>query len=276
MNAPLEARGFIALDDRRLDYRFVGPQPDAAPTLVLLHEGLGCAGLWLDFPERLAKATGLGVFAYSRAGYGQSSPAPLPWPLDYMQREAKETLPKLLDAVGFREGLLVGHSDGASIAAVYAGSFADRRLRGVSLLAPHFFVEDFSLVEIAKAKAAYETTDLKRKLARWHADPDNAFRGWNESWLHPQFKLWDIRQFLQQISCPVQVIQGEADLYGTMAHAEAAQSLCNIAVDVVRMPEIGHSPHREAPEAAVATVAAFCGRSLSRSGRGDIQIGLDK
>jgi pimeloyl-ACP methyl ester carboxylesterase len=258
MSAPLAARGLLALDDARLDYRFVGPQPDEAPTLVLLHEGLGCAGLWLDFPERLAAATGFGVFAWSRAGYGQSSPAPLPWPLDYMQREARETLPKLLDAIGFRRGALVGHSDGASIAAVYAGAFDDPRLRGVSLIAPHFFVEDFSLVEIAKAKAAYETTDLKQKLARWHADPDNAFRGWNESWLHTEFKFWDIRSFLQQISCPVQVIQGEADLYGTMAHAEAAGSLCRVAVDIVKLPEIGHAPHREAPETTVKAVADFC------------------
>ena len=118
MSVVLAERGFVEVDGRRLEYRFTGPAPEVAPMLVLLHEGLGCAGLWLDFPERLALATGASVFAWSRAGYGQSSPAPLPWPLDYMQREAREVLPKLLDAIGFRRGLLIGHSDGATIAAI--------------------------------------------------------------------------------------------------------------------------------------------------------------
>ena len=263
MSFALQERGFVDVGAARLDYRFVGPAPEAAPTLVLLHEGLGCAGLWLDFPERLAQATGCGVFAYSRPGYGQSSAAPLPWPLDYMQRHAHDVLPPLLDAIGFRRGLLVGHSDGASIAAVHAGAFADPRVAGVSLIAPHFFVEDFSLVEIAKAKVAYETTDLRAKLARWHADPDNAFRGWNESWLHPDFRFWDIRAFLPGIKIPVQVVQGEGDLYGTLAQVEAAQALCAAPVEAVILPGIGHSPHREATDRAVEAVAAFCARTLA-------------
>ena len=262
MSVVLAERGFVEVDGRRLEYRFTGPAPEVAPMLVLLHEGLGCAGLWLDFPERLALATGASVFAWSRAGYGQSSPAPLPWPLDYMQREAREVLPKLLDAIGFRRGLLIGHSDGASIAAVHAGTFHDPRVVGVSLIAPHFFVEDFSIAEIAKAKVAYETGDLKTKLGRWHADPDNAFRGWNESWLHPEFKFWDIRPYLQQIAVPVQIVQGETDLYGTMAHAHAAQSLCRAPVEVLKLGGIGHSPHREAAETTVAGLADFCRRML--------------
>jgi len=261
----LQERGFVEIGAARLDYRFAGPAPEAAPTLVLLHEGLGCAGLWLDFPERLAQSTGCGVFAYSRAGYGQSSPVPLPRPLDYMQREAHEVVPKLLDAIGFRRGLLVGHSDGASIAAVYAGAFRDARLAGVSLIAPHFFVEDFSLVEIAKAKEAYATTDLRAKLARWHADPDCAFRGWNESWLNPAFKLWDIRAFLPGIAVPVQVVQGEGDLYGTIKQVEAAQDLCGGPVEAALLPGIGHAPHREAPDLAARTIADFCRRALAAS-----------
>jgi pimeloyl-ACP methyl ester carboxylesterase len=263
MSVRLAERGFVEFDGGRLEYRFTGPAPEAAPMLVLLHEGLGCAGLWLDFPERLAMATGMSVFAWSRAGYGQSSPAPLPWPLDYMQREAREVLPKLLDAIGFRRGLLIGHSDGASIAAVHAGRFRDPRVAGISLIAPHFFVEAFSLVEIAKAKTAYETGDLKAKLGRWHADPDNAFRGWNDSWLHPDFKRWDIRSDLQQIAVPVQIVQGEADLYGTMAHADAARALCPTSVEVFKLQGIGHSPHREAVEATTAGVADFCRRALN-------------
>src|SRR5574338_1449957 len=136
----LSASGFVSIGSQKIEYRFVGPQPDQAPTLVLLHEGLGCVGLWNDFPDKLAAATGAGVFVYSRAGYGKSSPVSLPRPLSYMHDEARETLPKLLDAIGFRRGLLIGHSDGASIAAIYAGSVEDHRLRGLVMMAPHFIV----------------------------------------------------------------------------------------------------------------------------------------
>jgi len=138
----LAEAGFLDIDGHRIEYRFVGPQPDKAPTLVLLHEGLGCVGLWNDFPEKLAAATGAGAFVYSRAGYGKSSPVSLPRPLSYMHDEARQSLPKLLDAIGFRRGLLIGHSDGASIAAIYAGSHQDHRVGGLVLIAPHFFTED--------------------------------------------------------------------------------------------------------------------------------------
>src|SRR5918911_2342479 len=146
----------LSIGGARLEYRMAGPRPDAAPTIVMLQGGLGSAGLWGDFPERLAERTKAGVFAYSRGGYGRSSLVPLPRPLDYMQREAAETLPRLLDAIGFRRGILLGHSDGASIAAAYAGSVQDHRVRGLVLMAPHFFVEDFSLREIERAKERYE------------------------------------------------------------------------------------------------------------------------
>ena len=138
----LEESGFLDIGTQRLEYRFVGPPPDNAPTLVLLHEGLGCVGLWGDFPEKLSAATGAGVFVYSRAGYGKSSPVALPRPLSYMHDEARTTLPRLLDAIGFKRGLLIGHSDGASISAIYAGSHQDHRVGGLVLIAPHFFTED--------------------------------------------------------------------------------------------------------------------------------------
>ena len=141
----------------------IGPPPESAPTVVMLHEGLGSAGLWGDFLEKLQAATGAGVFAYSRAGYGASTPARLPRPLDYMQVEACEVLPKLLDAIGFRRGLLLGHSDGASIAAIHAGSHQDHRVEGIVLIAPHFIVEDISVASIAEIKTAFETTNLKQK-----------------------------------------------------------------------------------------------------------------
>src|SRR4051794_12324448 len=184
---PLADEGFLEVGGARLEYRMLGPRPERAPTILMLHEGLGSARLWGDFPDRLAERLNAGVFVYSRAGYGRSSPVPLPRPLDYMQREAREVLPKLLDAIGFRRGVFVGHSDGASIAAAYAGSIQDHRVRGLALLAPHFFVEEFSLREIRRAKERYETTELREKLARHHAEVDVAFRGWNDAWLDPAF-----------------------------------------------------------------------------------------
>src|SRR3990172_3742445 len=142
----------------------IGPRPEAAPTLVLLHEGLGCVGLWGDFPDKLQKAAGCGVFVYSRAGYGQSSPVALPRPLSYMHDEARAVLPRLLDAIGFQRGLLVGHSDGASIAAIYAVSYQDHRVGGLVLIAPHFFTEDPRIASIEETRKGYETSDLRQRL----------------------------------------------------------------------------------------------------------------
>src|SRR5712671_1962269 len=168
----LASTGFLRIGASDLEYRMIGRAPDDAPTIVMLHEGLGCTALWGDFPDRLAAATGAGVFVYSRAGYGASTTVALPRPLDYMHVEALDVLPNLLDAIGFRRGLLLGHSDGASIAAIYAGGVADHRVRAVAMIAPHFIVEDISVASIAEIKTAYETTDLRAKLARWHGDVD--------------------------------------------------------------------------------------------------------
>src|SRR3569833_1234076 len=146
--------GSLRIGASDLEYRMIGPAPDSAPTILMLHEGLGSAGLWGDFPEKLQAATGAGVFAYSRAGYGNSTPAKLPRPIDYMHVEALDVLPKLLDQIGFRRGLLLGHSDGASIAAIYAGAHQDHRIQGVALIAPHFFVEEMGVAAIAEIRAA--------------------------------------------------------------------------------------------------------------------------
>jgi len=217
------ASGFLDIDAHQLECRFIGPRPGEAPTLVLLHEGLGCAGLWNDFPEMLSAATGAGVFVYSRAGYGKSSPVKLPRPLSYMHDEARETLPRLLDAIGFQRGLLVGHSDGASIAVIYTGSHQDHRVGGLVLIAPHVFTEDSGIASIVEAKKAYETGDLRARLSRWHADVDNAFKGWNDAWLDPEFRKWDITEFLAYIRVPVLIVQGEDDQYGTVKQIEVAQ-----------------------------------------------------
>jgi pimeloyl-ACP methyl ester carboxylesterase len=253
----LNPSGTLRIGASDLEYRMTGHAPADAPTIVMLHEGLGSAGLWGDFPEKLAAATGAGVLAWSRAGYGASSPATLPRPIDYMHVEALEVLPKLLDTIGFRRGLLVGHSDGASIAAIYAGGVQDHRIRGLALIAPHFIVEDISVTSIAEIKVAYETTDLRAKLARWHRDVDNAFYGWNDAWLNPKFRDWDISEYLAYIRVPVAIVQGADDQYGTIRQIEIAREECYCPVDVSIITGAGHSPHREAPEATLNAIAEF-------------------
>jgi pimeloyl-ACP methyl ester carboxylesterase len=258
----LDDSGFLDIGSQRLEYRMIGPRPDAAPTLVLLHEGLGCVGLWGDFPDRLQAATGAGVFVYSRAGYGQSSPVALPRPLTYMHDEARAVLPRLLDEIGFKCGLLVGHSDGASIAAIYAGSHQDHRVGGLTLIAPHFFTEDAGIRSIEEARRSYDTGDLRQRLARWHAHVDNAFRGWNGAWLDPEFRKWDITEFLAYIRVPVLIVQGEDDQYGTVKQIEVAERECYCPVEVAMLKAARHSPQREAPEATLKAISEFVGRVL--------------
>jgi pimeloyl-ACP methyl ester carboxylesterase len=267
----LKSAGRLTIGASELEYRMIGPQPDVAPTIVLLHEGLGSVALWGDFPDKLQAATGAGVFVYSRAGYGSSTPIALPRPLDYMHVEALEVLPQLLDSIGFRRGLLVGHSDGGSIAAIYAGGIQDHRIRGVSMIAPHFVVEDISVTSIADIKTAYEQGDLKAKLARWHDDVDNAFYGWNGAWLDPQFRDWDISDYLAYVRVPVQILQGADDHYGTMKQIEIAETECYCPVDVAIIPGAAHSPHREAPEVTLDAAAEFANRLLHFHGEGELR-----
>jgi pimeloyl-ACP methyl ester carboxylesterase len=255
-------RGFVELPDQRLEYRMIGPRPDEAPTLVLLHEGLGSADLWGELPEKLVAATGAGVFAYSRQGYGQSGPAALPRPLDYMQHEGARTLPRLLDAIGFRRGLLVGHSDGASIAAVCAGSAQDHRLCGAVLIAPHFIVEDVTIRAITEFRDAYDHTDLRERLSRWHADVDHTVHGWSDVWLKGNFRAWDISDVLAYVRVPLLIIQGEHDQYGTAKQIEIALEECYCPVEVALLPHVMHAPHREAPDETLRLISEFANALL--------------
>jgi pimeloyl-ACP methyl ester carboxylesterase len=254
--------GAIVADGKRLEAAAFGPPPGTAPTLVLLHEGLGCVALWRDFPERLAEATGFGVFAYSRAGYGRSDPVDLPRPLDYMAREARISLPAVLGALGFRQGVLVGHSDGASIAAIYAGEHQDERVRGLVLMAPHLFAEAPGLASIAEAKTAYETGGLREKLARYHAHVDSAFLGWNGAWLDPGFEAWNIEEFIDRWRVPSLLIQGADDQYGTIAQIRAIERRSPRPVKTLILEGCRHAPHLEQPEPTLEAVAAFCKRVL--------------
>lgn len=250
----------LDIDGVKLEARCFGPAPDEAPTVILLHEGLGCVALWRDFPERLARATRYGVLAYSRQGYGASDPAVLPRPVDYMTREAIDVLPRVLDAIGFRQGVLVGHSDGASIAAIHAGSVQDHRIRGLVLMAPHFFTEPMGLASIEGAREAYESGDLRQKLAKYHAHVDNAFRGWNDAWLDPAFADWNVEEVIAYIRVPVLAIQGVDDRYGTRAQIAALETQSYNPVDVAMLEGCGHSPHVEQPDRTLALVVEFLAR----------------
>ena len=173
-----------------------------------------------------------------------------------------DVLPKVLDAIGFKRGLLLGHSDGASIAAIYAGSHQDHRLQGVALIAPHFIVEDVSVTSIAAIKTTFETADLRAKLARWHKDVDNAFYGWNGAWLDPEVRGWDISEYLAYIRVPVLILQGANDQYGTLRQLEIAREECYCPVDIKVISEAGHSPHREAPGATLDAIEQFAKAAL--------------
>ena len=252
----LAQKGFLDLADMRLEYRMIGPRPPS-PTLVLLHQGLGSVAAWGRFADRLAAATGAGVFAYSRAGYGRSSPSKLPRRVSFMHEEATDVLPRVLAAMDFQRGVLIGHSDGASIAAIYAGTIEDHRVHGLVLIAPHFFTEEMGLAEIARAKAAFEAGPLRARLACAHADPDNAFHNWCDPWLDPEFRKLDLTDALAHIRVPILIVQGEHDQYGTARQIEVAREECYCPVEVALLPNTRHAPYLEAPEATLRAISEF-------------------
>ena len=247
----------------RLEYRWFGPAAAEAPTLVFLHEGLGSAGLWREFPARLAAATGCGAVTYSRAGYAGSDSAALPWPLDFMHREA-EVLREVLAQLGVRQTVLFGHSDGASIALIHAGTAPWPGLRGLVLEAPHVFTEAHGLASIARIAEDYRDGDLRERLRRHHGENvDVAFHGWNGVWLDPGFRSWNIEGHLPAIRVPMLLVQGEADEYGTWRQIEAIQAGADGPVEVLALPGCGHAPHREAPEQVLAAASDFVRRILA-------------
>jgi pimeloyl-ACP methyl ester carboxylesterase len=256
-------RRFVTAGGKRLEYLWFGAPPGEAPTIVFLHEGLGSAGLWRDFPARLAEATGCAALVYSRAGYGASDAVELPRPIRFMHHEAV-VLGEVLDGLGVRAHVLFGHSDGASIALIHAGSEPRPGLRGLVVEAPHVFAEPHGLASIARMAEVYRDTDLRERLARHHgANVDVAFRGWNDVWLHPEFVHWNIEEYLPAIRAPILVVQGADDEYGTWAQVEAIQRQPGASVEVLGLPDCGHSPHREHPDAVLAAAAAFVRRCIA-------------
>ena len=251
--------GRVPIDGVALEIALFGPppHPHGPPVIVLLHEGLGCVALWRDFPARLAALTAAPVLAWSRRGYGASDPADLPRPLDYMTREAEDGLPALLGWLDAPSFVLAGHSDGASIAALYAGNRADDRLAGIVLIAPHFFTEEAGLASIAEARTAYQTTDLAAKLGKYHADADACFYGWNDAWLDPEFKKWNIEACLPGIRVPLLFVQGAEDQYGSLAQLETIRQNCSAPVTETILPDCRHSPHIEQPEVLLNAFQEF-------------------
>lgn len=225
--------------------------------LVLLHEGLGSAGMWKRVPEELARLTGCPVLAYSRYGNGFSDVLEEPRAVSYMHDEALEALPDVLDAFSVQSAVLVGHSDGASIALIYAGEIG-ARVTGVVVEAPHLFVEDLSVESIAGAKTAYRTTGLRERLARYHGDVDRTFYGWNDIWLHREFRSWNIEDSVRKIRLPVLAVQGIDDEYGTAAQIDALRAdAVEARVDLLYLARCGHAPHRDRPEIVLPAIAAF-------------------
>ncbi|MBI5904668.1 MAG: alpha/beta hydrolase [Deltaproteobacteria bacterium] len=248
-----------AAGGRSIEYAWHGPGPADAATLVFLHDGIGCAATWRDFPAALGRETGCGALVYSRAGYGGSDPVPLPRPLTYMHEEGFSGLPELLDALGVREAFLVGHSDGGSISLLHASTPRSRpRVRALLLEAPHVFCEEITVRSIEKARDEYLRTDLPARLARYHgANVECAFWGWNRAWLDPGFLEWNIEWCLPGVTVPALVVQGTEDPYGTMRQVEAIERRSGGPVRRLVLDRCGHTPHRERREATLAAMAAF-------------------
>jgi pimeloyl-ACP methyl ester carboxylesterase len=242
----------VEIGGLRYSYEDVPGDPQPAP-LLFLHEGLGSVGLWRGFHRRVAAATGRRAIAYSRLGHGWSDPPPAPRTPAFMHEEAATVVPALCRALDVRAPVLVGHSDGASIALLHA---AVAPVSGLVVLAPHVFVEEFGLRAIARARDAYLGGDLRVRMARHHRDPDAAFWNWNDVWLHPAFRDWDITDALPAITCPVLGVQGEDDRYGSLAHVEAVRAAAGGPVELLVL-RCGHSPHLEEADATADAVAGF-------------------
>ena len=240
-----------------IEYRWLGPEQSSHPTVVFLHEGLGSISMWRDFPQRFCEEHGLRGLVFSRVGYGQSTPRPLDAPLrpDYLHIQAHEALPALLSTLGVMTPWLFGHSDGGSIALLYGARFPDN-VSGLIVMAPHIFVEDITIEGIRAARETYAQTDLKTRLARHHRDPESVFRGWNDAWLDPAFRSWNIEAELPKIGCPVLAIQGEGDEYGTLEQIYGIERQAPLA-KALPLRDCGHSPHRDQPAAVSTAAAAF-------------------
>ena len=250
-----QQHGEVVAGGKRLETFWIEPERAARPTIIMLHEGLGSVALWKHFPQKLASRTGCGVLVYSRYGSGLSDMLREKRPVDYMHHEGEVVLPELLDKLGIERPVLLGHSDGGSISLIFAGKYPERP-RALILEAPHVFVEDLSVSSITQAEVNYRTTNFPQKLGRYHAHVDATFWGWNDIWLDPEFRSWNIEGYLPGIRCPILCIQGEEDEYGTIAQVKAIQARV-LATEILMLPNCKHSPHRDQAEATLERMAEF-------------------
>ena len=244
----------VVIDGKRLE-TLCYPSRKQKPTIVMLHEGLGSIAMWRDFPEQLARRTGCGVLLYSRYGHGKSQRLSEERPVDFMHHEARVVLPELLECFQIGRPVLLGHSDGGSIGLIYAGTWPDR-VGALVLEAPHVFVEEVSIQSIQRIGELYKTSRLPMSLGRYHDHADEMFWGWNTIWLSPRFRSWNIEEDLAAIVCPVLVIQGEQDEYGTMAQVQAIKNRIP-AAETVLLPRCGHAPHREQAAITLDLISKF-------------------
>ncbi len=258
---------FLSVGAARLETLQIHAERADRPWLVFLHEGLGSIAMWRDFPQRLCDAVNCRGLVYSRSGYGRSSPLAAPRTADYLHHEAIAVLPALCEQLEIDHPLLFGHSDGASIALIHAATYPERAA-GVIALAPHIRVEEITIAGIEAAREAWNSTDLRSKLARYHADPEAVFRDWSDIWLDPAFRAWNIEALLAGIRCPVLAIQGEEDEYGTMLQIDGiAANAHRSAVTLCKLAACGHSPQRDQAQAVMAATAAFI-EQLQRNKKG--------
>lgn len=266
----IQVMSYLTVSGKQLEYSWHGPGPEEAPTLVFLHEGLGCMEMWRGFPELVAAASGCGALVYSRAGYGHSDPIELPRPVRFMHDEALITLPQVLEALAITRAILVGHSDGGSIALIHAGGSGDARVRGLILEAPHVFVEEPGLQSIRAIAEDYRSDDhkLEQRLQRYHGEQvEQTFWAWNNVWLDPAFRSWNIEAYLPQVRVPVLLIQGEDDQYGTLAQVRAIENGCQGPVQTLVLSNCGHSPHLDQPELTLEAMTSFLAQRFSSNAR---------
>ncbi len=245
----------INIDGRHIEYRMIPGDAGSRP-LVFLHEGLGSVALWRDFPDKVAQRMGAPALVYSRFGYGQSDGLSAKNTPHFMHDEALGVLPRLLDALGIERPLLVGHSDGASISLIHAAA-SGRPVHGLVLMAPHVFVEPICLASIAKIRESYFTTDLKQRLAKYHAHVDDAFLGWADTWLLPEFAAWSIEDLVPRVAQPMLLIQGLDDEYGTLEQLDRIEALAKAPVRRLVLASCGHSPHRDQEAAVLDAIVGF-------------------
>ena len=249
----------LSVQGRRIEAAWWGDRRSPRDPIVLLHEGLGSVAMWKDTPEKISVATGHPVMAYSRFGHGRSDLPATPHTTQFMHDEARVILPLVLDAAAIERAILIGHSDGGSIALLFAATFPGR-VRALILEAPHVFVEDISIASIERMKTRWNGTPLRQRLARYHDDVDAAFRGWNDVWLDPAFRVWNLEEFLPRVTCPLLLIQGRDDQYGTLRQIETIAEQVTGPVETLILEECGHSPHLDRPTTVIGAIADFLER----------------